>query len=60
MLTGAPNGEQQMSSDYKRMIWHIRCGSEMRRGQRTDVADLVGATEIQWWDVICRRGTCLL
>jgi hypothetical protein len=56
-ITGEPNGKRRMSGDQMGMIWHTRCGSETRRGQWMDVEDLVGGTEIRWWDVICRGRT---
>jgi hypothetical protein len=31
--TGAPDGKRWMSGDQAGVIWHTRCGSEMRRGQ---------------------------
>jgi hypothetical protein len=46
--TGAPDGKRWMSGDQAGVIWHTRCGSEMRGGQWMDVADLVGAMEIRW------------
>jgi hypothetical protein len=50
-----------MSSDEARMIWHTRCGSEMRRGQWMDVEYLVGAAEIRWWGCdLSRDNTSLM